>query len=399
MKKSLIFLLIISLFSASATSAQELEKMNKSELREQVVNLITKIDSLKAENKKYQDLFIKLTENLSQLEQRSSQLENKFKSNELEIGKLKKIISENELEIVKLNKIISDSEVEKKRIISSNQIEISKLNKKLLVLQDSIQGIQSVVSYDTSVSLNTNDFLNQYYFNQIPLPNNSFSLILSKLVYGSALSNERYSYNDDENKGAVIRIPEILDANSFTYWSVKPNIPTSPWDFNKFLLPKNSDYFNTRLPKIEILKNKLFTLKYIDGKEESFLFNVKKFVSKLGDNQRKVLQIELANEQVKDDGSNDTSRDIVWRFFAIENECYLALTAEQLNRLDLKLTPVNNGIEIFDENSKTRFINQGYYSYWKTTGQGIYLSRNKDIFMSESRYVDPDEVIYLFKLK
>jgi len=387
MKKSLIFLLIISLFSASVTSAQELEKMNKSELREQVVNLIAKIDSLKTENKKYENLFIKLTENLSQLEQRSSQLENKFKSNELEI--------------VKLNKIIADSEVEKKRIISSNQIEISKLNKKLLVLQDSIQGIQSVVSYDTSVSLNTNDFLNQYYFNQIPLPNNSFSLILSKLVYGSALSNERYSYNDDENKGAVIRIPEILDANSFTYWSVKPNIPISPWDFNKFLLPKNSDYFNTRLPKIEILKNKLFTLKYIDGKEESFLFNVKKFVSKLGDNQRKVLQIELANEQVKDDGSNDTSRDIVWRFFAIENECYLALTAEQLNRLDLKLTPVNNGIEIFDENSKTRFVNQGYYSNdnWKTTGQGIYLSRNKDIFMSESRYVDPDEVIYLFKLK
>jgi hypothetical protein len=387
MKKSLIFLLIISLFSASVTSAQELEKMNKSELREQVVNLIAKIDSLKTENKKYENLFIKLTENLSQLEQRSSQLENKFKSNELEI--------------VKLNKIIADSEVEKKRIISSNQIEISKLNKKLLVLQDSIQGIQSVVSYDTSVSLNTNDFLNQYYFNQIPLPNNSFSLILSKLVYGSELSNERYSYNDDENKGAVIRIPEILDANSFTYWSVKPNIPISPWDFNKFLLPKNSDYFNTRLPKIEILKNKLFTLKYIDGKEESFLFNVKKFVSKLGDNQRKVLQIELANEQVKDDGSNDTSRDIVWRFFAIENECYLALTAEQLNRLDLKLTPVNNGIEIFDENSKTRFVNQGYYSNdnWKTTGQGIYLSRNKDIFMSESRYVDPDEVIYLFKLK
>ena len=375
--------------------------MNKSELREQVVNLITKIDSLKAENKKCQDLFIKLTENLSQLEQRSSQLENKFKSNELEIGKLNKIISENELEIGKLNKIISDYEVEKKRIISSNQIEISKLNKKLLVLQDSIQGIQSVVSYDTSVSVNTNDFLNQYYFNQIPLPNNSFSLILSKLVYGSEQSDERYNYNDDENKGAVIRIPEILDANSFTYWSVKPNTPISPWEFNKFLLPKNSDYFNTRLPKIEILKNKLFTLKYIDGKEESFLFNVKKFVSKRGDNQRKVLQIELANEQVKDDGSNDTSRDIVWRFFAIENECYLALTAEQLNRLDLKLTPVNNGIEIFDEDSKTRFVNQSYYSNdnRRTTGQGIYLSRNKDIFMSESRYVDPDEVIYLFKLK
>jgi predicted nuclease with TOPRIM domain len=131
MKKSLIFLLIISLFSASVTSAQELEKMNKSELREQVVNLIAKIDSLKTENKKYENLFIKLTENLSQLEQRSSQLENKFKSNELEI--------------VKLNKIIADSEVEKKRIISSNQIEISKLIE-MFYTQDNVKIVRQLKS-------------------------------------------------------------------------------------------------------------------------------------------------------------------------------------------------------------------------------------------------------------
>ena len=34
-----------------------------------------------------------------------------------------------------------------------------------------------------------------------------------------------------------------------------------------------------------------------------------------------------------------------------------------------------------------------------TSGQGIYLSRNKDSYMESSNYINPDELIYLFKLK
>ena len=55
-------------------------------------------------------------------------------------------------------------------------------------------------------------------------------------------------------------------------------------------------------------------------------FNVKQIESEDNNNQRKILQIELANEEVKADGSNNTAKDIVWRFFAIENECYVAIT-------------------------------------------------------------------------
>jgi hypothetical protein len=111
------------------------------------------------------------------------------------------------------------------------------------------------------------------------------------------------------------------------------------------------------------------------------LFNVKQTQSEDNNNQRKILQIELANEEVEADGSNNTAKDIVWRFFAIENECYLALTLGQLNRLNLKL-----------------FSDDYYYEYAKT-GEGIYLSRNKDLFMDGSYYIDPREIIYLFKLK
>ena len=374
----------IYLLFNSALSAQNIEKMNKSELIEHIVNLTTKIDSLKNEN-------INLQESISNLSTNSSLLEQKNKTNEVEISRI--------------NELILKNENERKRIISENKIGISKLNEIIITLKDSISNVQSssnVVS--TSTTFNSNDFLNKYYFDQIPLPNNSFSLVLSKLVYGDKRSdnNDRYNDDDDNYQGAVERLPEILEANAFTYWGVKPNVMiTDATNISNYVISKNSDYFNSKLPKIEVLKNKLFTIKYNDGSEESFLFNVKQIKSEDNNNQRKILQIELANEEVKADGSNNTAKDIVWRFFAIENECYLALTLGQLNRLNLKLISVDQGLEAYSQtNQRNEFVTR-FDSYYKktTTGEGIYLSRNKDLFMESSEYINPAEIIYLFKLK
>ena len=384
MKQKIIILLTIYLLFNSALSAQNIEKMNKSELIEHIVNLTTKIDSLKNEN-------INLQESISNLSTNSSLLEQKNKTNEVEISRI--------------NELILKNENERKRIISENKIGISKLNEIIITLKDSISSVQSssnVVS--TSTTFNSNDFLNKYYFDQIPLPNNSFSLVLSKLVYGDKRSdnNDRYNDDDDNYQGAVERLPEILEANAFTYWGVKPNVMiTDATNISNYVISKNSDYFNSKLPKIEVLKNKLFTIKYNDGSEESFLFNVKQIKSEDNNNQRKILQIELANEEVKADGSNNTAKDMVWRFFAIENECYLALTLGQLNRLNLKLISVDQGLEAYSQtNQRNEFVTR-FDSYYKktTTGEGIYLSRNKDLFMESSEYINPAEIIYLFKLK
>ena len=379
MKQKIIILLTIYLLFNSALSAQNIEKMNKSELGEHIVNLTTKIDSLKNEN-------INLQESISNLSTNSSLLEQKNKTNEVEISRI--------------NELILKNENERKRIISENKIGISKLNEIIITLKDSISSVQSssnVVS--TSTTFNSNDFLNKYYFDQIPLPNNSFSLVLSKLVYENERSDNNYHRydNDDNYQGAVERLPEILEANAFTYWGVKPNVMiTSGTNINNYVISKNSDYFNSKLPKIEVLKNKLFTIKYNDGSEESFLFNVKKIESKDNNNQRKILQIELANEEVTADGSNNKAKDIVWRFFAIENECYLALTLGQLNRLNLKLISIDKGLESYSENREVIEFTKYFQNYHETTtGEGIYLSRNKDLFMESSNYINPQEIIYL----
>ena len=396
----------------SALSAQNIEKMNKSELREHIVILTTKIDSLKNEN-------INLQESISKLSTNSSLLEQKNKTNEVEISRInglilknenerKRIISENQFATSKLNEIILKNENERKHIISENKIAISKLNEIIITLKDSIlRGHSSSKVNSTSTTFNSNDFLNQYYFDQIPLPNNSFSLVLSKLVYGEKNidnnRNNRYNEDDDNYHGSVKSLPEILDANAFTYWGVNPNVMiTSGTNINNYVISKNSDFFNSKLPKLEVLKNKLFTIKYNNGSEESFLFNVKQMESEDNNNQRKILQIELANEEVKADGSNNTAKDIVWRFFAIENECYLALTLGQLNRLNLKLISVDDeGLEVYGQANESNLFQTRFDSYNKnkTTGEGIYLSRNKDLFMASSKYIDPKDIIYLFKLK
>ena len=390
MKQKIIILLTIYLLFNSALSAQNIQKMNKSELREHVVILTTQIDFLKNENINLQERVSNLQESISKLSTNSSLLEKKNKTNEAEISRI--------------NELILKNKNERKRIISENKIAISKLNEIIITLKDSISSVQSssnVVS--TSTTFNSNDFLNKYYFEQIPLPNNSFTLVLSKLIYGeSRITNDRYYNEKNYNNATVETLPEILDVNALTYWGVKPNVMiTDGTNFNNYVFSTNSDYFNSKLPKIEVLKNKLFTIKYNDGSEESFLFNVNPSNPEDNNNQRKILQIELANEEVKGDGSNNKAKDIIWRFFAIENECYLALNVNQLNRIKVNLQSVENGIEGVMDTTRIELI-KTFRSYRKatTTGKGIYLSRNKDSFMKDgSKYIDQSEIIYLFKLK
>ena len=83
--------------------------------------------------------------------------------------------------------------------------------------------------------------------------------MLSKLVYGEKNidDNRNNSYNDDDDNyhGSVKSLPEILDANAFTYWGVNPNVMiTSGTNINNYVISKNSDYFNSKLPKLEVLK-------------------------------------------------------------------------------------------------------------------------------------------------
>lgn len=401
--KSEFILIIICLFSKFSSFCQENIKMSKSELKEYVIILSSKIDSLNLEQKRLKESFDITNTNLKILEQKN-------KISEVEINRQNNVISQIEIEknhkISEKDSLINKLNIEIAKINSTKDLEINKLNQEITKLNQEITNVQnnSVVSKTTS---NQNDFLNNYYFNQTPLTNASFSFELSKVIFDETRNYDSYNY-DSEGKGSIRSLPELLDFISLTFWSVTPNnnLPKE-FVFKNYMVKKTSDYLNSKLPKIEILKNKLFTLKYSDGTEESFLFNVtqneinendKKF--KLANNQRKILQIELANEEVKRDGTNNEARDIVWRIYAIESDCYLALTSEQLKRLKLKLFDFNDGIEVINKEGKILLSGRDYvYGNINTTGEGIYVSREKDKFMNESYFINHGNLIYLFKLK
>ena len=433
--------------------------MNKSELKEHVLGLSSQIDALK-------DVNYMLEESKDSLLLNVSLLASANDMNEIEISRLNNLVvinnqeierlqSECDIEMASLNETIlgyQSSFVNSQDSILNFQDSIVQLQADLLGYQDSIVQLESALlgSQDSSVNnqdtivqlqnaildcqnsivqlqesvLNSedlivqlqdslsnsqtttttsNDFLNNYYFDQIPLPNNSFQLVLSKIIIGNkhiSKDNDDY-YGNDDPKNSVHYLPETLDGNAFSYWSAKPNVKvTLSSKISDILDLENKDYFDSHLPQIEILKNKLFTIIYNDNSEESFLFNVKESNP---NNQRKTLQIDLANEGVE----NNTSKDIVWRIFAIENECYLALTYHQLNRLKLDLYPGlqlvgrgTGGPSYFTEGTKYFTDGNNMYDYnYETTGNGIYISRNKDSYMDESQNINLKNLIFLLKLK
>jgi hypothetical protein len=445
----IFILLSLTLFN-QIVRAQDIEKLNKSELREQYRVLSTKYDSLFR-------IQTNLEASKSSLNEKNSQLENIKKKNEEDISELTKNINSfklaiklNEGVIAKIRDSIVMCETLKKNLSTCEELtkknnikidlleqtnkkgddEISALNKKLdnkikeqencekeiLKLKDSInklilaaQSIQVMHSDPTlkPAATDKNDFLNKYFFDQIPLPYSSFSLVLTKILVGDIQTTESgrnyNNYDYSHSRGTLLNIPEILNANEFIYWDGQPEYSQKKYSAvndNDNIIARKSDFFDSELPKIEILKNKLFTLKYKDGVEESFLLNTRKssqvdkmsVQSDLGkyidldslNNYRKYLQIELASEDVKSDGTNNTEKDIVWRIFAIEKECYLVLTYEQLRRMKVELHSVND---------------YKYENGEQTTPRGIYLSRRKDPFMNTSYYANPKDLIFLFKLK
>ena len=368
--------------------------MNKSNLKEHILGLSTQIDSLK-------DVNYMLGESKDSLLLNVSLLASANDMNEIEISRLSNLVVINNQEIERLQ---SECDIEMANLnetILGYQSSFVSSQDSILNFQDSIVQLQYSLSNFQSTTNTSNDFLNNYFFDQIPLPNNSFQLVLSKIVFGDRQINNRDDYYDeDKNKGSVLQLPEILDGNAFAYWSAKPNVKvTSSSTFSDLLDLENKDYFDSQLPKIEILKNKLFTIIYNDDTEESFLFNVKESNP---NNQRNTLKIDLANEEVE----NNTANDIVWRIFAIENECYLALTYGQLNRLKLDVfTDIPYGRVGDNNNSEYYFPRENYYlgrdDYNCETNEfnGIFISRHKDAYMNTSESINPGNLIFLLKLK
>jgi hypothetical protein len=283
MKQKIIIFFAINISLHLGLSAQSIEKMNKSELIDHIYGLTGVIDSITRANQV-------LTNSASELSHNSRLLNERNKEIEQENSRLNAIVSNKRKEIEDLSEQHKNEVIELRqehakntsRLKSENEETVARLNEEIRILGDSLLVALSYDNYSDSApatasatassagSTNpgSNDFLNKYYFDQFPLLNNSFSLVLANIICG----NIEYAGSDyGPVRSGVARVPEMLDPLAFTVWGVKPSMVTVEGKrFDDFLFSSNVDYFSSMLPTIEVLKNKLFTLKYSDGTEESY---------------------------------------------------------------------------------------------------------------------------------
>ena len=357
--------------------AQDYEDMSKRELRKVVPQFLKQIDSLKQECSELQNRQIDLQGKQSVY---VAENEKKLTTYKSEILKLNNMLLE---EKSKLDHLRADVTVNNTRLnngLSMLKDSVLHLNNKIVVYNDSVLKLNKIISENALTLKNGSeeskksepDFLNNYYVKQAPLNNNSFILVLNKLICFSDKQRNNY-------KNICNNYNEVLDKNDVNYWV--GDATTGKYNDGSFIL-KNSAYFDSNFPLIKILENKLFKLIYNNGEEEAFLFNI---LSENNHHQLFSFQIELkSDDKITRDYNN--SPDITWSFWVIEKECYLSLDYSQLTRLRLK--NINNGINALENQN---------YNY--NDGNGIYFSRTNKALLSPSNYINPNDLVFLFKLK
>ena len=380
MKYKIHHILIVVIFAQAQLISQNYEDMSKRQLREAVPQFLKQIDSLKQENSELQNRQVDLQGKQSVY---VAENEKKLTTYKSEILKLNNLLLEEKSKLDRLRAEVIVNNTRLNNGLSKLKDSILHLNNKIVVYNDSVLKLNKIIS-ENALTLKdgleenkklSSDFLNNYSVKQAPLNNNSFILVLNKVICFS--DKQRNNYKNIYNNYS-----EVLDKNDINYWA--GDSTTGKFNDGSFIL-KNSDYFNSNLPSIKILENKLFKLIYNNGEEEAFLFNI---LSENNHHQRVSFQIELKSDDKRTRDYNN-SPDITWCFWVIEKECYLSLDYSQLTRIRIK--NINNGIKALED--------PNYENYRDDDGKGIYFSRANKALLSPSNYINPNDLVFLFKLK
>ena len=370
----LTFIAIIALGQSKKQQIEELQtKLNRSQLNER---------SLEEDIKQLNDTLLKFENDKNLLENGISYLENLNSENE----KKKNAYA------VQLNKIQEES--------ASYAAQLYTIQEELKSKKDSIKylllELNSITSdnLDSEINnpkskLNPNDFLNNYVVNRKPLNNNTFSFQLVKvLTYRDEVYNRNYE------------APSIIDADNFYFQYIPEGKNINKVTEQALISQKPISFFGSLMPQIEVLKNKLVTIKYNDGSEESLLYNFKSEKNSLNEN----LRITLASEEVNN-SYNDNEGDITWEICQINGEHYISLTYYQLQRLKVplddeleKVNYVSNDVTY----QQSCYVSDLPYAYYKDdiniTVEKIWLTQKKNRFVEKDTKINPNKCRYLFKL-
>ena len=372
----LTFIALIALGQSKKQQIEELQtKLNRSQLNER---------SLEEDIKQLNDTLLKFENDKNLLENGISYLENLNSENE----KKKNAYA------AQLNKIQEES--------ASYAAQLYTIQEELKSKKDSIKylllELNSITSdnLDSEINnpkskLNPNDFLNNYVVNRKPLNNNTFSFQLVKvLTYREEVDNRNYE------------APSIIDPDNFYLQYIPEGKNINKVTEQALISKKPISFFGSLMPQVEVLKNKLVTIKYNDGSEESLLYNFKSEKNSLNEN----LRITLASEEVNNFNNNNNNKgDITWQICQINGEHYITLSYEELKRLKVSLSNQLERVNYVSENgtyhSWCSLADLPYpyrKDYINLTLEKFWLTQKKNRFVEKDTRIEPNKCRFLFKL-
>jgi hypothetical protein len=374
MKATIAMLLSFSTLLAFGQGKKEQIENLQIQLKQLHVQSILNEDSLRQDIKRLEKNIINIKNEKVSLEKKQiscvAQLNKIQQENSSYIAQLIKIQEENDSYTVQLNKIQQELK-SKNDSIKQLQLEIKFLTSENLI---------KVTSESTSAPRKA-DFLNNYVVNRQPLNNYTFSFQLAKII----------TYNGE--------IPSIMDIDNFYLHYIPKGKDIRVETKESLVSKKPSSFLDSLMPQIEVLKNKLVTLKYTNGVEESFLYNLKSKKNTL--NQQ--MSITLASETITNE-----SNDIVWAICEINDESYIHLSYSQLERL---MVPIDREGEYVhykwigtDYSAESLHVSRLPYKsgreryYIELTKESIWLNQKKNTWVDVDKDIDAYECTYLFKL-
>ena len=382
------FFICILIFSfAGIISAQELDKLNKKELRLLYHRENKKSDSLFIQIKKVTNLKEKLETNLSISKNKSDLKSDEIFSLKAQIDSLKNKSAEMKMKL-KINE--ENSKALEKQISAQQQM--------IYALDSSLNDNNSEISIANSKK----DFLENFYLNKLSFNNGNFKLKLARVIFHNLeVSGGYYDRHFENGRHHFTKIPESVSAPDLQFLKLKKGVELSRRVYIEDVLKKISiQEVQSSMPEIEVLKNKLFTITSADKiNQESFLLSIERNEP---NNNRKVIFLKLES----DEGENTEEQDVVLPIFAVGQEVYLAISQGQCDRLKIpllrnKLSVLSKGtlrnIDLnLDDDMHLR--NSSYYGETTTSGHGYYLNRKKDYFQHSQKYIEFSPRFYLFKL-
>lgn len=353
------------------SQSENIEKLNKKELRLQLDNAFTEIDSVQKINLK-RGLIISELE-----EQNKHQLEN---------------LSKTQLEIITLNELLKIEKINTESLLKKNDSIINVLKN---------YKTENITSGENLNNTLTDDFI----LNPKSEKSLTFKLAIDKIVikdnlnvgnhsgYYESENGESYYVNEQENESEVY-LTKIFESNNYHFCypkSFQANKRKQYKSENDFLFFKSLDLLSEKLPIFTIYKSKFLNLKY-SNKTDDLQINISEI--KTSEN-KKFITIKIDN--------NKNNEKISLNIHSINNENYLVLNMEHLYYFGIDIRNHKNGYIInngsVNRGLKFDEINTGNYNANDLDEISNYflLEQPKNNF-KDIKWINPKEILFLVKM-